>query len=206
MISPSDLAASFPEADPRMAPLRHHPVDNGQHKDKEEASHKEEGAEGTEKWPESASTRGKEEAPRQLLPENGGAARTDKADDDGNKSEGQRDKTDATTATTTTTAAAIFKQEERLDEEQDQGDLERLSSSPLAETRGGDTSAAAITTTLPPLEPSVIHAKLEGTASREKRLKREKLLAKQKPPDDPPGDVDLARRRGGLGVNQFVRK
>ncbi|CAM9452554.1 unnamed protein product, partial [Ectocarpus fasciculatus] len=200
MISPSDLAASFPETDPRMAPLRHHPVDNGEHKDKEGASHEEEGDEGTEKLPESASTRNKEEAPRQLLLENGGAARTDKADDDGNKSDGQRGKTDATTATTTTTAAAIFKQEERLDEEQDQGDLERLSSSPLVETRGGDTSAAAITTTLPPLEPSVIHAKLEGTASREKRLKREKRLAKQKPPDDPPGDVDLARRRGGLGV------
>lgn len=205
MISPSDLAASFPAPDPRMAPLRQHPVDNGENKDKEEANRQEEGGKGTEQFPESASTRSKE-APPQPLPENGGDARSDKAGDDDNKNEGQRGKTDATTSSTTTKAATIVKQEEKLHEEQDQGDLERVTLSPLAETRGGDTSAAAITTTLPPLEPSIFHAKLEGTASREKRLKREKRLAKQAPPDDPPGDVDLARRRGGLGVNQFVRE
>lgn len=204
MISPSDLAASFPAPDPRMAPLRHHPVDNGENNDEDETNHQEEGHGGIEKLPESMSTRSKE-APPQLLPENGGDARSGKAGDDDNKNEGPRGTTDATTTATSTTAATIVMQEENLNEDQDQGDLQRVSLSPLAETRGGDTSAAAITTTLPPLEPSVFHAKLEGTASREKRLKREKRLAKQAPPDDPPGDVDLAGRRGGLGENQFVQ-
>ncbi|CAN0042077.1 unnamed protein product, partial [Ectocarpus sp. 12 AP-2014] len=199
MINPSDLAASFPTPDPRMAPLRPHSVDNGENEDEDEASHQEERDGETEKLPEPTSTRSKE-APPQLLPENGGDARSGRAGDNDNKNKGPRGSTDATTTTTTTTAATIVKQEENMDEEHDQGDLERVPLSPLAETRGGDTSAAAITTTLPPLEPSVFHAKLEGTASREKRLKREKRLANQGQPDDPPGDVDLARRRGGLGV------
>lgn len=52
---------------------------------------------------------------------------------------------------------------------------------------------------LPPLEATTMHLKLEGTASREKRQRQEKILAKKPPPVDPPEDVDLARRRGGLG-------
>ncbi|CAN0179560.1 unnamed protein product, partial [Ectocarpus sp. 12 AP-2014] len=68
MINPSDLAASFPVPDPRMAPLRPHPVDNGENEDEDEASHQEERDGEPEKLPESTSTRSKE-APPQFLPE-----------------------------------------------------------------------------------------------------------------------------------------
>lgn len=67
-----------------------------------------------------------------------------------------------------------------------------------AAAAAADKATAAVAA-LPPLEASVVHPKLEGTASREKRRKLEERLAKLPPPDDPPEDVDLARRRGGLG-------
>lgn len=90
-------------------------------------------------------------------------------------------------------------------QEKESGEAEekRALSSPLANTHvDGHTATGSATTTtaaLPPLEASIMHAKLEGTASREKRQKQEKRLAKKAPPSDPPEHADLARRRGGLG-------
>lgn len=95
------------------------------------------------------------------------------------------------------------------DGEQYFGGLGALSPRPSAITPGdGGTTSAAMTKVatmpLPPLEASIVHAKLEGTASREKRQKQEERLAKRPPPADPPEDIDLARRRGGLGAKRTV--
>lgn len=96
------------------------------------------------------------------------------------------------------------KHQEQGEKENKQAEEERALASPLAESLiDGHTATGpatmATTAALPPLEASIMHAKLEGTASREKRQKLEKRLAKKASPVDPPENVDLARRRGGLG-------
>lgn len=57
-------------------------------------------------------------------------------------------------------------------------------------------------TNIPDLQKSPFHYKVEGTASREKRIKREERLSKMKPPPDPPHDFQVRRRRGGLGARE----
>ena len=185
-----DLAAAFPAPDARLAPLARHSV--------EEA---EDGA---------GATPASKEAPRLSDEgadvEEGGNKRRESTTDvtarEG-KERGEREKS--------------TKEEQQQEQEQEQEQDGRELSSSLARDHvdgntagaaapGGEEAAAAAakaaTTTvtpLPPLEASVMHPKLEGTASREKRQKREERLAKLPPPDDPPPDVDLDKRRGGLG-------
>lgn len=55
---------------------------------------------------------------------------------------------------------------------------------------------------LAPLEANVVHGKLEGLASREKRRRREKLL-RRTPPPDLPKDYASTRRRGGIGTVRY---
>lgn len=104
----------------------------------------------------------------------------------------------------TATVQENEKEQERQEKESGKAEEERALSSPLVKSHvdGRTATGSAMTTTaaaLPPLEASIMHAKLEGTASREKRQKQETRLAKKAPPVDPPEDADLARRRGGLG-------
>lgn len=52
---------------------------------------------------------------------------------------------------------------------------------------------------LPSLVQNEFHRMLEGTANRERREKAAEQMLKRAPPQDPPVEYDLARRRGGLG-------
>ena len=96
--------------------------------------------------------------------------------------------------------ASFPESEKEQGQERREAEEELALASPLA-TSVVDRHAAvgSAMAALPPLEATIMHPKLEGTASREKRQKKEALLAKQPPPVDPPEDVDLTRRRGGLG-------
>ena len=186
VVSPTDLAAAFPAPDARLAPLARHSV--------EEA---EDGA---------GATPASKEAPRLSDEgadvEEGGNKRRESTTDVTAREGKERGETEKST-------------KEEQEQEQEQDGLELSSSLARDHVDGNTAGAAALgdeeaaaaaakaaTTTvtpLPPLEASVMHPKLEGTASREKRQKREERLAKLPPPDDPPPDVDLDKRRGGLG-------
>lgn len=56
---------------------------------------------------------------------------------------------------------------------------------------------------LAPLEANVVHGKLEGLASREKRRRREEKLLRRTPPPDLPKDYASTRRRGGIGTVRY---
>ncbi|CAM9348828.1 unnamed protein product [Scytosiphon promiscuus] len=193
IVSPSDLAASYPTPDARLAPLPRnplYPLGNGQNYRPPERGFENEKGDGQTRDKVSVSPATSKEALLLLLAEGSG---------EGNNGQAQNER-----------VSSEPENKEDVKEHEEGGkqmgdDHEDFSSVPSANTPGGGdhTSAAssrAMTMTLPPLEASVVHTKLEGTASREKRQREEARLAKQAPPVDPPDDVDLTRRRGGLGV------